>query len=154
MRDLDVQEFIETVFEGWRLLICASIFFGLVGLWVALSSTHIYRSQAIIAVTPQSTSLGSSINGSALEVFGLTSFSQKSVSPTRLNVALEMLKSRKFLVTFARDRKIVPELLAVDYWDPLTGQLVLDSQLYNIEIVYTIYLLALFYHPLLYLLRF
>lgn len=133
MRDLDVREFMETVFEGWRLLLCSSLFFGLVGVWVAVTSTHVYRSQAVIAATPQFTSRAGFIGGSSLEMFGLNSLTQKAGRPTRVNMALEVLKSREFLVTFARDRKIVPELLAVDHWDPVTGQLVLDSQLYNRE---------------------
>ena len=59
--------------------------------------------------------------------------SQGFLSPSRVDIALEILQSREFLVSFARKRSMIPDLLAVDRWDPTTGKLMLDSKLFDVE---------------------
>lgn len=131
MRDLDLKEFIATILDGRRLLMCVSVISALIGVWIAWSSPNVYSADAIVAVRGPSTSLAGAINRSSLDILGLGAVTQTRLSPTDVAVAMEKLKSRDFLVKFARDRKLVPQLLAVEHWDPGSGSLLYDNKLYN-----------------------
>ena len=46
-------------------------------------------------------------------------------------LALEVLQSRKFVREFVERHKILPQLMAVDYWVPETRELKLDDDVYD-----------------------
>ena len=133
LRDLDIREFIATIIAGRWLLVLSSLSFGLFGVWLASTSPDMYRSEAIVIVNPETMNDTSSSTNMPRALLGLATLSQGSLRPSRVDIALEILQSREFLVSFARNRSMVPDLLAVDRWDPTTGKLILDSNLFDVE---------------------
>jgi capsule polysaccharide export protein KpsE/RkpR len=52
---------------------------------------------------------------------------------SKKDLALEVVKSRKFIKEFVNSHKIKPQLMAVDYWDSETGEIVIDDGVYDIK---------------------
>ena len=49
----------------------------------------------------------------------------------KTDLGLEVLRSRKFVREFVERHKILPQLMAADYWDPETRKLKIDNDIYN-----------------------
>ena len=67
---------------------------------------------------------------------GLASLTGVSLSDERVNktkLALEVLKSRKFFKSLDEKYDLLPDLMALDYWDSKKNILVYDERKYNAE---------------------
>ena len=65
---------------------------------------------------------------------GLASLAGISLPGAVINksdLGLEVLKSRKFVSAFVERHKISPQLMAVDYWDSETRELVINADIYD-----------------------
>ena len=87
---------------------------------------NIYQAEALLAPA------GDDSNGGMSRLVGqfggLASLAGVSVSNDGVNkseMGLEVLKSRKFVREFRERHKILPQLMAVDYWDPETRELMI-----------------------------
>ena len=90
----------------------------------ALSQPNIYQAEALLA--PAGDAGGGGMSKLAGQFGGLASLAGVSLPDDGVNksdLGLEVLKSRKFVREFVERHKILPQLMAVDYWDPDTREL-------------------------------
>ena len=100
----------------------------------ALFLPNIYQSSALLAPTKDSSS---GIGGLLNQYSGLASMAGVSlpgaegVSETQL--AIEVINRELFAREFINKHQILPELFAIDHWDAGSGELVFDSDIYDVE---------------------
>ena len=103
-------------------------FVAICSLIYSLMLPNIYKAEALLA--PSGDSDDSSISRMPNEFIGIASlagFSLPTSGVSKVDLGLEVLKSRKFVREFVERHKILPQLMAVDYWDVNTRKLVLDD---------------------------
>ena len=90
---------------------------------------NIYQSSALLSPVEET-------NGGLLSQYsGFASIAGVSLpgvgEVSKAELALEVLKSRAFIKEFINRHSILPEIFAVDYWDPSQRALIIDSEIYN-----------------------
>lgn len=123
--------------EIWRVKFWLGGLSFLVAVLMALYSLtlpNIYRAEAL--VTPVEEGAGGKLGSLAGQFGGLASLAGVSLGKGDGNksaIALEKLKSREFFFKFAEKHQILVPLMAVKEWDPQSGKLVLDAEIYNAD---------------------
>jgi len=130
---IDLKELFLVLWAGKWLIGGISALAAAVSIVVALILPNIYTASALLAPAEQS---GGGL--SMMQQFGgLASLAGVPLpgggEGSRAQLGMELMKSRAFLGEFVERRKILPELMAVEYWDMATGDLVYDPEIYNYD---------------------
>jgi len=130
---MDLKELFLVLWAGKWLIGGISALAAAVSIVVALILPNIYTASALLAPAEQS---GGGL--SMMQQFGgLASLAGVPLpgggEGSRAQLGMELMKSRAFLGEFVERRKILPELMAVEYWDMATGDLVYDPEIYNYD---------------------
>ena len=132
---IDLKEFFLVLWAGKWLIGGISALAAAVSVIVALMLPNIYTSSALLAPAEQS---GGGLSARLMQEYGgLASLAGVPLSgggeDGRAQLGMELMKSRAFLGEFVERRKLLPELMAVEYWDMATGDLVYDPEIYNYD---------------------
>ncbi len=122
------------LWRGKWLLGGSAFVAALVALIVALSMPNIYRAQALVA--PNSDKMSVGLSTLAAQYGGLASlagFQLAAGPPDKAILAMERLQSRKFISEFIATRGILVPLMAASGWDKESGELVIDSGVYDLD---------------------
>lgn len=123
----------EIVAKMWqrKWLVLTIWFVSAVGAVVyALSLSNIYKSEAVMVASIDSGSMGLSGQiGSLAAMAGISIGKDKPGDKSEL--AVQLLKSRDFVTEFLVRHQLAIDLLAVDSWDPITDQLLYDTEIYD-----------------------
>ena len=99
---------------------------------VALSLPNIYTASALLAPAESS---GGGLSGLMKQYGGLASLAGVSLpggeEGSRVQLGIQLMKSRAFIGDFVDRRDILPELMAVESWDSGSGDLVFDPESYD-----------------------
>ena len=130
---IDLKELFLVLWAGKWLIGGISALAAAVSIGVALILPNIYTSSTLLAPAEQS---GGGL--SMVQQFGgLASLAGVPLpgggEGSRAQLGMELMKSRAFLGEFVERRKLLPELMAVEYWDMATGDLVYDPEIYNYD---------------------
>lgn len=131
--EIDLRELFGIVWKGKWIIIAITFVFAVGSVLYALSLPNIYAAEAKLAPTEEAQGQGSLRDmggqlGGLANLAGLN-MGQSQITPAVL--AMEILKSRKFLSEFIARHNLAPELLAVKRWDERSGELILDREIYN-----------------------
>lgn len=100
---------------------------------VILFLPKIYKAEALIA--PSEEAQGGGVSKMANQLGGLASFANinlgSSAADQKVEMAIEVLKSRDFFYMFARKYSVLPDLLAAENWDMETNSVIYDESLYD-----------------------
>ena len=132
--EIDLRELFSVLWEGRALIAGITGLAASLAVVISLLMPNIYHATALLSPTEeQSGGLGGlgALAGQFGGLAGLAGISLPSGGGERAALALEVLKSRKFVADFVKKHDIAPALLATDYWDADTGALVLDTDLYD-----------------------
>lgn len=132
---IDLKELFLVLWAGKWLIGGISALAAAVSVIVALMLPNIYTSSALLAPAEQS---GGGLSARLMQEYGgLASLAGVSLpgggEGGRAQLGMELMKSRAFLGEFVERRKLLPELMAVEYWDIATGDLVYDPEIYNYD---------------------
>jgi len=132
--EIDLQELLGVLWRGKKWILTLASIAALVSVLSALGLPNIYVSQALLApkVDGGSSGLGrlASQYGSLAGLAGVNLAA--SGDGSKVFLAQEKLRSLSFFSENLYE-EIVLELMAADYWDSKTGELILDPQVYDIE---------------------
>lgn len=132
--EVDLIELFATLWENkWDIIkiTSAAAIMAIIG---ALAQPNIYVASALLAPAGQDNSSGlSRLSSQFGGLASLAGISLPDGGSDRTGLALQVLKSRKFASEFIKRRDIKPALMAADYWDGETGELVLDDDLYDVK---------------------
>jgi LPS O-antigen subunit length determinant protein (WzzB/FepE family) len=131
--DVNLIEIFSEIWKNKILVIVLGFGFGVLGIFYAMAQPNIYKSEAIVAPAPSNSgqgigNLGGQLGGLA-SLAGLNFGSNTGVDKTQL--ALEILKSQKFLGEFVNKHNLKPILFAVTDWDLIKNELVFDQEIYD-----------------------
>lgn len=130
---IDLGELWSVIWRGKWIVVTVATVFAIASVMLALSMPNIYQSQALLA--PSEDARGGGMSRMAGQLGGLASLAGISVGGAagedKVAIAVAVLKSRKFVSEFITAHSILPELMAVDSWNPVENKLVFDADLYD-----------------------
>lgn len=131
--EIDLRELWNIIWRGKWIIIAVTAVFAVASVLYALSLPNIYQSKALLA--PSEDAQGGGMSGMAGQLGGLASLAGITMGGAagddKVAIAMEVLKSRKFIGNFVGRHDILPELMAVERWDFGSNSLVFDSELYD-----------------------
>ena len=132
--EIDLRELWEALWQGKVQIAAITSVFAIAAIIIALMLPNIYRSEALLA--PAEESQGGGLAALAGQFGGLASIaginlSDGATDPTM--VALETLKSRRFIKTFIDNHQLLVPLMATDGWDSTNNSLKIDNDIYDTE---------------------
>lgn len=128
--DVELLDVLGLLWFGRYVLLRFVLLFAIAGVILALRLPNEYRSEAIYK--PVATDPGALPGAGLLSQVGALAGVNIDLSGHENAVlAVETLKSRPFLVGFARRRALVPALMAATRWDPVSDRLMLDATMYD-----------------------
>lgn len=130
--EIDLRELFAILWKGKWLIIAITFVFAVGSVMYALSLPNIYQAEAKLAPTKESQ--GTNLGAMAGQLGGLASLAginmpQGQVDNARM--AQEILRSRAFITEFVEKREILPDLMAIDNWNQMTGDVAYNAELYN-----------------------
>ena len=125
--------FFKVVWAGKLLIIAVTSFFTLLGVIYALMLPNQYQSTVLLA--PANDGVEGAAAGLGAQLGGIASLAGISLSgeSDKSKLALEVLKSRKFLVDFVKNYELTVVLLAAEDWDELLNKVVISESVYSEE---------------------
>jgi uncharacterized protein involved in exopolysaccharide biosynthesis len=133
--EIDLRELFSVLWLGKKLIIAITILFAVGSVAIALLMPNIYKSEALLA--PAEEAQGGGLSALANQFGGLASLAGinlgKSGGTDKTELAIEVMKSRKFTSDFIEKHHILPELMAVDKWSLSDNKISYDPELYDIN---------------------
>ena len=130
--EIGLSELFQAVWRAKFWLAGVSFLVAVATAFYSLTLPNIYRSEAL--VTPVTEGAGGKLSSLAGQFGGIASLAGINLGSKESNktsIALEKLRSREFFFTFAAKHKVLVPLMAAKSWDPDSGQLVLDDDIYD-----------------------
>lgn len=130
--EIDFRELWVVVWRGkWIITLLVSLF--VVGSAVyALSLPNIYKSEALLVPAEENSGGGlSALAGSFGGLASLAGVNVGSGQADKTTLAIEVLKSRKFITFFIKKYDLLVPVMAAKYWDRDKQSLVLDPKIYD-----------------------
>ena len=129
--EIDLFELVQNLWEDKWLISAITSVAAVISVLVALWLPNIYQASTLLR--PQSSEGG--IGGLARQYGGLASLAGISLpsgdGQSKTQLALEVLKSKKFAYDFATRHDLLPALFAAESWDWATETLSLDAEVYD-----------------------
>ena len=129
--ELDLFELFQNLWEDKWLIGAITSFAAVVSVVIALWLPNIYQASALLK--PQSAEGG--LGGLANQFGGLASLAGVSLpsgdGESKTQLALEVLKSKKFASDFVQRHEILPQLMAAEAWDWESETLAFDNADYD-----------------------
>ena len=130
--EIDFKELFKVLWSGKRLISLVTGLAASTSVAVALSLPNIYTASALLAPAESS---GGGLSGLMQQYGGLASLAGVALpggeDGSRVQLGMQLMKSRAFIGDFVERRNILPELMAVASWDPGSGDIIFDSDDYE-----------------------
>lgn len=130
--EIDLKELFMVLWVGKWLISAVTGLAAAISVAVALSLPNIYTASALLAPAESS---GGGVSGLMKQYGGLASLAGVSLpggeEGSRVQLGIQLMKSRAFIGDFVERRDILAELMAVKSWDAESGSLVFDSDDYD-----------------------
>lgn len=131
--EIDLRALWGVLWEGKWLIGGVTLVATALAIVIVLFLPNVYRAQALLAPNDQEGAGG--LSALAAQYGGLASLAGVNLGTNGSNktvLGLEILKSRKFLTEFIERRGILVQLMAANGWDPTSGELLIDSDDYDV----------------------
>ena len=131
--EIDLREVFRVLWAGKWLIGGITFAATVIAAIVALMLPNIYRAEALLAPNDQERAGG--LSALAAQYGGLASLAGINISggsTDKTALGLEILKSRKFISEFIERHDILVPLLATKGWDEDTGELIIDTDDYDV----------------------
>ena len=130
---VDIRNVISLLWSRKWIIVGITFASAIAAIAVALLLPNTYRAEALLA--PDDPDRAGGLSSLAAQYGGLASLAGIDLggkSVDRTDLALEILKSRKFITEFVNDHEILVDLMAVDGWNPDTGVSEVDPSIYDV----------------------
>ena len=132
--EIDLRELFRVLWAGKWLVGGFTFAATVIGVIIALMLPNIYRAEALLA--PNQDEGAGALSALATQYGSLASLAGINLgsgSSDNTALGLEILKSRKFVSAFIERHDILVPLMAAKGWDLETGELKIDSAIYNVS---------------------
>ncbi|KXZ34810.1 MULTISPECIES: Wzz/FepE/Etk N-terminal domain-containing protein [Vibrio] len=130
--EIDLRELFKALWKGKWIIIATTFVFAIGSVFYALNLPNIYKADALLA--PAESSNGGGLSKMAGQLGGLAALAGVNIGGSDLsqtNLAVEVIKSRKFIEKFIERHDLLIPLMAVKGWDLSKNQLIIDEGIYN-----------------------
>ena len=131
--EIDLRELFTAIWQGKWIIIAITTIFAVASVFYAINQPNIYKSEALLAPAEQEQQGG--LGALAGQFGGLASLAGVNLGSgggvDKTQMALEVLKSRKFTSEFIQKHNILPELMAVKSWNRETNAVIYNPEVYN-----------------------
>lgn len=128
---LDILDMLAFFWQKKVWLISVGLLAALMGVVYALSQPNIYRAEALLSPVKDDQAMGAGISGQLGGLASLAGFNVANKGVDKIDVGLEVLKSRQFFSDFVDRHDILVNLMAVESWSLDNNQLVIDDSKYD-----------------------
>ncbi|MGO3406048.1 Wzz/FepE/Etk N-terminal domain-containing protein [Marinomonas sp.] len=129
--EIDLKELFLVLWSGkWWIIACVLVF-GLAGAGYAIMKPNIYRSDVLLSPSADSSGSGMNIGGQLGGLASLAGISLGGGSSNKSELALQVLKSRKFVGNFIETHHLLAPLMASKGWDKKTDTLKYNDEIYS-----------------------
>lgn len=131
--ETDIRELFRVLWAGKWLIGGITFAATVIAVFVALMLPNVYRAEALLA--PNQDQGAGGLSALAAQYGGLASLAGinlRGASTDKTALGLEILKSRKFISEFIVRHEILVPLMAATGWNSRTGELIIDSDTYNV----------------------
>ena len=131
--EIDLRELFTAIWQGKWVIIAITILFAVASIFYAINQPNIYKSEALLAPAEQEQQGG--LGALAGQFGGLASLAGVNLGSgggvDKTQMALEVLKSRKFTSEFIQKHNILPELMAAKAWNRETNTIIYNEEVYD-----------------------
>lgn len=129
---LSVRQFVAISWKyKWFILITSAIF-AVASVFIALSMPNKYESKVVLSPSEEQQGGGlSALANQFGSLASLTGINLKGKGTDTTNLALEILKSKQFLMAFIERHQLKVPVMAAKSWDIASGKLVLNENIYD-----------------------
>ena len=130
--EIDLRELFKALWKGKWIIIATTSIFAIGSVLYALSLPNIYKADALLA--PAESSGGGSLSKMAGQFGGLAALAGVnlgSAETSQAELAMQVMKSRKFVEGFINKHDLLVPLMATRGWDPSNDNLIIDEEVYN-----------------------
>lgn len=131
---MTLKDIFRVIWNG-KYFVAISVMLGLIiSIFVSLILPNIYLAQT--KLVPTEDSLNAGLSAITSQYGGLASLAGISLPSSKVNkttIAIETLKSRKFVLNFINKYDILVPLFATKSWDPLSKELSIDALVYDLR---------------------
>ncbi|EKZ9249094.1 LPS O-antigen length regulator [Vibrio parahaemolyticus] len=132
--EIDLRELFKALWKGKWIIILITFVLTLGAVVYSLSLPNIYKADALLA--PAENSNGGGLSKMAGQLGGLAALA--GVNPgggesSQAELAIQVMKSRKFIDSFIKKHQLLVPLMASKGWDIASNQLIFDESVYNSE---------------------
>ena len=132
--EIDLRDLFHVLWSGKWLIGGITFAATVIAVIVALMLPNVYRAEALLA--PNQDEGAGGLSALAAQYGGLASLAGINLgrgSSDKTALGLEILKSRKFISNFIEHHDILVPLMAAKGWDLETGELKIDSNIYDVS---------------------
>ncbi|ABM02612.1 lipopolysaccharide biosynthesis [Psychromonas ingrahamii 37] len=130
---IDLGELFSVVWKGKWLIILITVIFAAGAVVFALSKPNIYKSLVLLAPVSEDSNKMGALASQFGGLASLAGVNLGSGAASSTDLAIAVLKSRKFLTAFVNRHDLKIPLFAGDKWNASTGDLLLDKEIYDTQ---------------------
>ncbi|WJT06714.1 Wzz/FepE/Etk N-terminal domain-containing protein [Vibrio harveyi] len=130
--EIDLRELFGALWKGKWIIIVTTFVFAIGSVLYALSLPNIYKADALLA--PAESSNGGGLSKMAGQLGGLAALAGVNLGSgevSQAELAVQVMKSRRFVEAFINKHDLLVPLMAATDWDLTNNKLILDEELYN-----------------------
>ena len=129
---INLYELLLIILRGKFIILSVTMIFGISAVIYSLSLPNKYASEVLLIPYQENDSTQALMSryGGIANMAGISLPEQNA---NKSDVALEILKSRKFVSNFIKQRKILIPLMASKGWDQENNKLIIEPEIYDIE---------------------
>ncbi|WP_137222145.1 Wzz/FepE/Etk N-terminal domain-containing protein [Shewanella sp. MEBiC00475] len=132
--EIDLRELFSVIWQGKWLIVSITLIFAVASVVFAINQPNIYKSEALLA--PADTEQGGGgLAALAGQFGGLASMAGINLGGgggvDKTQMAIEVMKSRKFTSDFIQKHDVLPDLMAAKKWNMADNTIIYDEELYN-----------------------
>lgn len=130
--EINLSELTSIIWFGKWNIIVITMFFSAIATIYAVIQPNVYQSEALLS--PAESESNGGLSSLAGQFGGLASLAGVNLGGQNFNkveLAIEVLNSRKFTSEFIKRHKILPDLMAAEEWDLGSDLVIYDEKKYN-----------------------
>ncbi|MGP5157688.1 Wzz/FepE/Etk N-terminal domain-containing protein [Pseudoalteromonas prydzensis] len=131
--EIDLSEVLAAIYKDKLTIMLFAVLFAFTSIVFSLFQSNVYRSEALLS--PSSDAQSGGLSSLAGQLGGLANIAGFDLggnsSANKTQLAIEVMKSRKFIAKFVNKHNILPELIAATDWKQANGEVVYDTDLYD-----------------------
>lgn len=128
---MNLIKLIKVLWAGKGIILVFMLLGAILSICLSLYLPNIY--QATVTVIPVEEDKGQRFSGLSDSITSFSGLNIADKSVSEVDLILEILQSRRFILSFIEEHKIKIPLMAVTEWEQKSGELIYDSNVYNIE---------------------